>query len=81
MTFDQPQSDQPQSDQPQPDLHQIKAAAQEAFGQLPGIVGFGLGERSLRIYVNSDTLCQQLPPEFQGVSVDCVVSGEISTSW
>ncbi len=62
----------------QPNLQQVKAAAKAAWSQIPGVEGFGLGERSLRIYVRSVDICDQLPSEFQGVPVDCVVSGDIS---
>jgi hypothetical protein len=59
-------------------LQQIKAAAKAQFGQLPGVLGVGLGERSLRIYVRSAEICQQLPDEFQNIPVDCIVTGDIS---
>lgn len=59
-------------------LQQIKAAAKAQFGRLPGVLGFGLGGRSLRIYVRSAEICAQLPDEFQSVPVDCIVTGDIS---
>lgn len=59
-------------------LQQVKAAAKDQFGRQPGVLGFGLGERSLRIYVRSAEVCAQLPNEFQGIPVDCIVTGNIS---
>ena len=63
---------------PNTDLRAVKNAAKAQFGQTPGVEGFGIGDGTLRIYVRNAEVRKQLPSEFQGVPVDCVVSGDIT---
>ncbi len=63
-----------------PDLRAIKAAAKSEFGHIPGITGFGIGARSLRIYVQDADVSKQLPTEYRGVPIDIIVTGEITGS-
>ena len=60
-----------------PDMGAIKAAAREELGGVPGVEGFGVGDRALRIYVSNESVTRQLPPTYHGVTVECVVTGEI----
>jgi hypothetical protein len=61
----------------QPDLRAIKAAAKEEFRGVPGVEGFGLGDRALRVYVSNADVTRQLPRTYHGVAVECVVTGDI----
>jgi hypothetical protein len=63
----------------EPDMKAIKAAAKREFSSITGVQGFGIGDRFLNIYVSSEQIRSQLPTEFMGVSVNVVVTGEIST--
>lgn len=60
------------------DLGAIKRAAKSQLSQIPGVEGFGIGDHSLNIYIHDADVKNQLPSEFQGVQVNCVVTGEIS---
>jgi len=61
----------------EPDMRAIKAQAKSRFGNLSGVQGFGVGDRTLRIYVNNSDLKSLLPARFLGVPIVVVVSGEI----
>lgn len=62
----------------QPDMRAVKSAAKAQFGATPGVQGFGIGHGTLRIYVQSDEIRNQLPSTFQGVPVDFVIGGDIA---
>jgi len=62
----------------EPDMRAIKAAAKAAFSEVSGVEGFGIGDQSLRVYVSNSDVSRELPREFQGVEVECVVTGDIS---
>jgi hypothetical protein len=62
-----------------PDLGAIKAAAKEEFRGVPGIEGFGLGDQALRVYVSNGDVPRQLPRTYRGVTVECVVTGDITS--
>jgi hypothetical protein len=62
----------------QPDLSSVKAAAKRRFSDVPGIVGFGVGDGTLRIYVHNIEVRKRLPSEFKGVPLDFVVVGDLS---
>ncbi|PSB04602.1 hypothetical protein [Merismopedia glauca] len=61
------------------DLRSIKAAAKQQFAQIDGVEGIGIGDRTLNIYIHDSQVKQQLPSEFQGVPVNCVVTGDITS--
>ncbi|MBV8361397.1 MAG: hypothetical protein JO189_26185 [Deltaproteobacteria bacterium] len=63
------------------DLDKVKAAAIHIYGDMPGVEGIGIGDQSLRIYVRNPEVRQHLPQQFQGVPIDFVVTGDISTDW
>lgn len=60
------------------DIRSVKAAAKEELGQVQGVQGVGLGEGTLRVYVQNPDVREQLPAEFQGVPIDFVVTGDVS---
>jgi hypothetical protein len=59
------------------DLKAIKASARREFGGVDGVNGFGLGERSVRVYVRDASVGDHLPHEYQGVPVEVVVTGDL----
>ncbi len=61
------------------DMQAIKAAAKKELGNISGIEGFGVSDRSLNIYVNNEEVKKQIPTRFRGVSVNCIVTGAIYT--
>ncbi len=61
-----------------PDMRAVKAAAREELGQVQGVQGVGLGEGTLRVYVQNPDVRKQLPSEFKGVPIDFVVTGDVS---
>ena len=61
-----------------PDLRAIKAAARTELGQTPGVQGFGIGDRTLRVYIHNQEVEQRLPASFQGVPIDFVVTGDVT---
>lgn len=60
------------------DMRSIKTAAREELGRIQGVEGVGLGEGSLRIYVQNTDVRKRLPSEFGGLPIDFVVTGDIS---
>ena len=52
--------------------------AKSQFGDLDGVVGFGIGDHVLRIYVRNSKVRERLPTSFQGVPVEVVVTGDVS---
>ena len=59
-------------------LQSVKAAAKAQFGNLDGVIGFGIGDHVLRIYVRNSKVRERLPAEFQGVPIEVVVTGDVS---
>jgi len=56
-------------------LKEIKKRVKEAFKDVKGIAGFGIGDNRIRIYVLNESV--ELPVEFEGVPLEPVVTGEI----
>ena len=54
----------------------IKAAAKRELDR-EGVEGFGIGDRSLRIYVRDADTGRRLPSTFHGVDVEFVVTGDL----
>jgi hypothetical protein len=65
-------------DKIQTDLRKIKAEAKKELSHIPGVMGFGIGEKSLRIYIINYDVKKQLPEEFKGVAIDFIITGEIA---
>ena len=61
-------------------LQAVKAAAVRQFGGVDGVVGFGIGDRALRIYVRNAAVRDRLPTQFQGAPVEVVVTGDVQAS-
>jgi hypothetical protein len=59
------------------DLFQVKAAAKRELGRIDGVQGFGVGDGSLRVYVQDEDVQKRLPSRFQGATVECVVVGTV----
>lgn len=60
------------------DLHILKVRARARFGALRGVLGFGVGDAAIRIYVEDESACEHLPDTFEGVRIEPVVVGAIS---
>lgn len=61
------------------ELRAIKKQAKVDLQQ-PGVVGFGLGEDTLRVYVESAALLDTLPEHYKGLPVVVEVTGTIVAS-
>jgi hypothetical protein len=59
------------------DLLKVKAAARDELGRIDGVQGFGVGDGSLRVYVQDAGVKKHLPLEFRGAPIECVVVGTI----
>lgn len=64
------------------DLRAVKNKAKKRFGQIPGVLGFGIGENSIRLYVHDADVHvkfpgEEFPKDFEGVKMDVVITGEI----
>lgn len=59
------------------ELKRKKSRAQELFGNLPGVEGFGVGDEVINVYVRSDGAQRLLPAEFEGVKFNFVLTGDI----
>ncbi len=62
-------------------LEATKSDAIQIYGNLPGVEGIGIGNQSLRIYVRNSGVRDNFPQQFQGVPIDFIVTGDISTEW
>ena len=62
------------------DLMSAKSAAKRELGHIPGVEGFGIGAEALRVYVKNAGVRRELPDEFHGVPVECVVVGDITAA-
>jgi hypothetical protein len=62
---------------PKHDLKALKTKARKLFGHLPGVLGFGIGERTLRIYVRDAEAGKALPTELDGVPIQIVITGDV----
>jgi len=61
------------------ELRAVKKQAKVDLQQ-PGVVGFGLGEDTLRVYVESAALLDMFPEQYKGVPVVVEVTGTIVAS-
>ena len=61
-------------------MQAVKAAAARQFNTIDGVVGFGIGDGVLRVYVRNSAVRERLPTEFQGVPVEVVVTGDVWAS-
>ncbi|XHX79162.1 MAG: hypothetical protein RBJ76_04295 [Stenomitos frigidus ULC029] len=63
----------------EPDMRAIKAAAKIEFGHISEIIGFGVGNRILNVYASNAKVQERLPTHFQGVLINVIVTGIISS--
>jgi len=63
------------------DLEAVKHEAAAQLENSPGVEGVGLGDGRIRVYVRNTDVKAEIPDEFQGVPVEVVVTGDISTDW
>lgn len=60
------------------DIRVLKADAKRCFGWMPGVLGIGIGQNSLRVYIHEPSVQNQLPKSFEGVKLDFIVTGDIT---
>ena len=60
------------------ELRAVKQAAKEQFSGVVGVTGFGIGNHTIRIYVNNLAVTRQLPKQYKGVDVDYVLTKDIA---
>lgn len=60
------------------ELRAVKRAAKEHFSGVAGVIGFGIGEHTIRIYVNNLDVTRKLPTEFRGIAIDVVLARDIA---
>jgi hypothetical protein len=60
------------------DLIKVKAEAKRELGDIEGVLGFGVGDGTLRVYIRNLGIRKSLPTTFRGVDVDFVVTGDIT---
>lgn len=58
-------------------LDRAKALAKERLSELDGVLGFGIGDGTVRIYVQREDVKTCLPPDIDGVPIEVVVTGDI----
>lgn len=64
------------------DLEAVKIDAKRLWGRIPGVIGFGIGQDCLRVYVHNSKVQKKFPekkfPEtFEGVKLDIIITGDI----
>ena len=60
------------------DIQSVKADAKKQLGWVPGVLGFGVGRNTLRVYIDNSNVKDSLPEKFEGVELDFVVTGDIN---
>lgn len=58
-------------------LREAKAHLRERIERLPGIMGYGLGDNKLVVYIGTKADRAKVPTEIDGVPVEVIVSGPI----
>lgn len=64
------------------DLQTVKNNARKCFGRIPGVLGFGIGDNSIRLYVHDADVHvkfpeKEFPKDFEGVKMEVIITGEI----
>jgi hypothetical protein len=59
-------------------IEAIRDVAEKELCGISGILGFGIRDCSLRVYVRDAEAGRRLPRTFHGADVECVVTGDIS---
>lgn len=64
------------------DLQVVKNKAKKCFGRIPGVLGFGIGDNSIRLYVDDADVNvkfpgKEFPENFEGVKMEVIITGEI----
>lgn len=60
------------------ELRAAKAAAKAQCGGIDGVVGFGIGDGTVRVYLLDQRAVEHLPPAVNGIPLEPVITGEIT---
>lgn len=60
------------------DLKTVKAAAKAEFAKIDGVLGVGIGDNTIRVYVRNEEASKKLPDAFRGVTIEPIYSGDIT---
>jgi hypothetical protein len=55
-------------------LLDVKRQVKERYKALPGIVGFGIGDGTVRVYFESELSKDQVPDSFKGFKLEKVIA-------
>ncbi|MBI4748266.1 MAG: hypothetical protein HY774_07230 [Acidobacteria bacterium] len=58
-------------------LMAAKAELRRQFKNVPGVQGFGIGEHSVRVYIQDTSLRAHIPEQINNIEVECIVEGDI----
>ncbi len=61
------------------ELSDLKREAKRQLGSVDGVQGFGVGDQRLLAYVRNRESALKLPTSFQGVELETVVTGDVSS--
>jgi hypothetical protein len=61
------------------DLRQVKRRAEASLLALPGVSGVGLGDGTIRVYLQREGAKAKIPNSFEGVPVELVFTGDITS--
>jgi hypothetical protein len=59
------------------DIERAKTSASERLAGIDGVLGFGVGDGTVRVYVQRSDVGQRLPEEVDGIPIEVVVTGTI----
>lgn len=69
----------PRGPAPPERLHEAKQRARALVMPIEGVQGLGIGDGTIRVYVRDRLVVPSLPADVDGVPVEPVVVGEVTT--
>lgn len=58
-------------------LFAAKRAAKEQLHDIEGVLGFGIGDGTIRVYVLNSEAIPRLPAQIEDIPIEVIVTGEI----
>lgn len=59
------------------DLKEAKAEAKRRFGHIRNVVGFGIGENCILIYIRDNNVKNEIPSDLNKVPIEFVITDDI----